>query len=853
MSGQPFGRCWCRGGIAALAFCLLAVLLHQPAFAESDPIRVQLRWLHQFQFAGYYAALELGYYREAGLEVTLVEGGPGRNPIEEVVSGRAQYGAAASEVLLAHLRGQPVKILAVIFQQSPSVFLARKASGINSPQDMLGQRVMMLPGFDDAELLAMFMKEGVKLEKIHRLPTSYNIEDLILGKTDAFNAYLTNEPYYLESRGVPTTIIRPSTYGIHFYGDSVFTSEREVKDHPERVKAFLQATLRGWQYAMDHPEEIIELILARYHPLKTREHLRYEAATMRELMQPHMIQIGHMNPGRWRHMAETFAELGLVDKDFDLKGLIYDPRAARDITPILWGAGIAVGGFLVVGAVALALAGFNRRLRREVQERTRAEQRLAAMVANVPGVIFQMHIDPSGRRQYTYLSPRAAEFFGMGPEDVVREGALLPWHPEERERVDAEIAAARDTGGSLNLVGRILLPDGELKWVRLTASSSPQENGTSLVTGFILDITKRKLAETEYLANERKIKAMSQAVDDALIMVDSLGKVLFWNPAAERLFGYTAAEAMGMDFHSMAAPDEYRDKIRQGLAEFNRHGRGPVLGTTTEVQARDRHGRVFPVEVTLSAFQVDEEWYAVGTVRDISARKQAEALMVAKEVAEEAAARAELARQEAEAARAQIEVYKGRLELLVEERTEELRASEERSRLLLHSVGEGIFGVDAGGNFTFINPAALAMLGYQEAELMGRPVHAIIHHSRPDGSAYPLENCPMHSAFVQGVAHHVEDDVLWRKDGSSFPVEYTSTPIDQGDRIMGAVITFRDISGRRRAEEELRQYVSDLERFNQLTLGREERMIELKQEINGLLEKMGRARKYRIAEETAPQ
>lgn len=218
------------------------------------------------------------------------------------------------------------------------------------------------------------------------------------------------------------------------------------------------------------------------------------------------------------------------------------------------------------------------------------------------------------------------------------------------------------------------------------------------------------------------------------------------------------------------------------------------------------------------------------------------------EIARERAAALSLA-EDAELARQEIEKYKGRLELLVAERTEELKISEERSRLLLESAGEGIFGVDAQGYLTFINPAALKMLGYAEAEVMAQEVHALIHHSRADGSGYAVEQCPMHASFSNGTTHHIGDEVLWRKDGGAFPVEYSSTPLTKDGRVLGAVITFRDISQRKRGEEEMRQHVEDMERFNRLTLGREERMIELKEEINAMLEKAGQGKKYKIADE----
>jgi PAS domain S-box-containing protein len=120
---------------------------------------------------------------------------------------------------------------------------------------------------------------------------------------------------------------------------------------------------------------------------------------------------------------------------------------------------------------------------------------------------------------------------------------------------------------------------------------------------------------------------------------------------------------------------------------------------------------------------------------------------------------------------------------------------------LLASAGEGIYGVDRDGNTTFVNPAALQMTGYEEGELLGQAQHALLHHSRPDGSPYPQEECPIYAAFKNGTVYHVDTEVFWRKDGSSFPVQYTSTPIRnaQGE-LEGAVVTFQDITTRKQHE-----------------------------------------------------
>jgi len=132
-----------------------------------------------------------------------------------------------------------------------------------------------------------------------------------------------------------------------------------------------------------------------------------------------------------------------------------------------------------------------------------------------------------------------------------------------------------------------------------------------------------------------------------------------------------------------------------------------------------------------------------------------------------------------------------------------LTEGEARIHLLMDSTGEGIFGVDTRGIATLINPAATEELGYSRDEILGRPVHSLIHHSRADGSPYPQEECPMARAFTEGAKSHVEDEVLWRKDGTSFPVEYTSMPIRREGELVGSVVVFRDITERREAEERL--------------------------------------------------
>ncbi len=148
--------------------------------------------------------------------------------------------------------------------------------------------------------------------------------------------------------------------------------------------------------------------------------------------------------------------------------------------------------------------------------------------------------------------------------------------------------------------------------------------------------------------------------------------------------------------------------------------------------------------------------------------------------------------------------HRDNLERRVADRTAELMKSEERMRLVLDSAGDGIIGVDAEGRATFVNNAAERMLGYGEGELVGRPIHDFIHHTRADGSPYPAEECPMRAAFTKGAVHRVDDEMLWRKDGSGFRTQYSATPILMDEKVIGAVVVFEDITETREMEERMR-------------------------------------------------
>ena len=569
-----------------VVFCFIGLLLliayASQAFC-ADKVVLQLAWKHQFQFAGYYAALNKGFYRQKGLEVVLIEGGQGRFAREEVLSGRAQYGVAGAELILHRSDGDPFVVLAPIFQHSPSILLAIRGSGISGLQDLAGRRVMLLPGKKDADILAAFLNEGVPLERLQRLNQSYDLNDLVTGRTDAVSAYLTNEPWHLEQIGVMPQIISPQTYGVDFYSDCLFTTEMEVNRHPGRVKRFLEASLLGWGYAMAHPEEIIELLLTEYGLTKSRAHLQYEATAIREIMKPDLIQIGHMNPGRWRHIADTYAKLGMIAPGFSIQGFLYERFLEKNYYWIKWVAGGAVLISLVAGMAALMFFRFTRRLKTEIHERALVEKALVERenlhkdAQRVAGIGHWELARPDGIPKW---SEEIFHIFGLDPEksapSFTDHQQII--HPDDWERLNRSVAEAAGDGTPFDLEFRLLRPDGAYRWMRAIGRSDIAVDGTlRRIFGTAQDITDQKLVEIALAESERQLSTLMSNLPGMAYRCDNFrkGTMAFVSAGCLPLTGYSPKQLMdnrnrAVSYGSLIHPEDRPfvwEKIKQAVAQ----------------------------------------------------------------------------------------------------------------------------------------------------------------------------------------------------------------------------------------------------------------------------------------------
>ncbi len=350
----------------------------------------------------------------------------------------------------------------------------------------------------------------------------------------------------------------------------------------------------------------------------------------------------------------------------------------------------------------------------------------------------------------------------------------------------------------------LTLPDGDgievLKTIRdldpnlpviiVTASTSTEKTVGSLTRGAFAYMTKPyhreelrqtlrraigvkeltvKVAQAEGLLSEseERFRSLVESAADAIVVADGHGTIISWNRSASNLFGYTDAEAIDRPF-TLLMPERYRSHHERELARMEATGEGRVIGSVVELHGLKKDGTEFPIELSLATWKVAAEQFYSGIIRDCSERKRAEA---------------------------------------------SLQQLSHRYSLILNQAGQGIYGLNIQGHTTFANPSAAAMLGYPADELLGRPMHDLLHHSRPDGTTYPKEECPIYTVLCDGVTRRVDDDTFWRKDGTSFSVEYVSTAIVEQGAVTGAVVVFRDITEQREAARAVRE---GQERFRQL-------------------------------------
>lgn len=521
-------------------------------------VTLQLKWQHQFQFAGYYAAQLKGYYKDAGLDVNIVPATPYQKPIDQIIAGRAEFGIGASDLILLRDKGVPVVILASVFQHSPLVLLTLKKDCIQSIHDIVNGTVMIEDG--SAEIIAYLKNEGINLSDFKMVSHSYGVNDLVEGKVDAMTAYVTSEAFLLKELGVDYIAYSPRAVGIDFYSDNLFTTEKVIEENPELVEKFRLASLKGWSYAMHNQEEIIQLIHNQYHSNFSLDALRFEAKQMERLLQIDLIEIGHMNPNRWKQIMNVYKDLGMLRGDVDLSKCLYNQNSTRNNKRFYVIIALTVFLLLLAIFIALRFIRLSQRLKTTIKELRNTQKALnmsdskyQLLIENNPNIIYSL--DTNGC--FTFASTILTTKLGYEISEVLGKNFQFLIHPEDAPNCLALFHKALFYGEPQTAIEyRVKKKTGEWLWNTVSLAPLKDENGEiTLLIGTASDITEKKLVQLALLESEAKHRMLTDLSGDMIVMHRNFEKY-YVNPAVEQTLGYTQVEFLKTGFLDLVHPND---------------------------------------------------------------------------------------------------------------------------------------------------------------------------------------------------------------------------------------------------------------------------------------------------------
>ncbi len=381
----------------AIIFLFIILLLSFPleAFAQDDKldeVTLQLRWDHQFQFAGYYAADWKGFYEDEGIDVNIISAiksdGTILSSTKEVGSGNADFGIGSADILFANDGGADLHILASIFQKSAARYYLKDTTTFNSVTDLTELRVARnVNDLIDIELQAMLMQEGIDPTIVKAYNHQAGMDHLIDESVQVMPGYALGTPYVAELLGVKIKEINPQSYGVDFYGDSLFARGELIDNDPELVERFLRASLKGWEYAINNSEEIIALIIENFGITQDGQDRSefysfnsFQADIVMDLTSYPIVEIGHIHPYRWEKMSDFLYDLDLIENEVNIDDIIFDPiqmeidQANRTRDYLTYG---GLGALAILLVVILWAFFLKRSVRRRTAELVTANKELA--------------------------------------------------------------------------------------------------------------------------------------------------------------------------------------------------------------------------------------------------------------------------------------------------------------------------------------------------------------------------------------------------------------------------------------------------------------------------------------------
>ncbi|MFZ1007213.1 MAG: ABC transporter substrate-binding protein, partial [Candidatus Sulfotelmatobacter sp.] len=291
--------------LGVLIACLIAFSFLRRKPAEfGHHVTVRLKWLHQAQFAGFYAADQLGKYRAKELSVDLLPGGIDTPAIFQVLSGAADYGVTgADQVLLARAEGHPIVAIAVIYRQTPFTLFSRKNPRFTSLASFAGQKVGVKYGTnDETTYRAMLAAANLPESAFKEIGVKYDMTPFFTGDVALWPGYRTNEPLAAKEKGIAVTQFNPEDFGVKMYADVIIASELTIKKRPDITRRFVVATMEGWQSAITNPVQAAGFVKV-YNPDADLSHEKSMMEASIPLIQAGAEPVGLMRPERWQSLV----------------------------------------------------------------------------------------------------------------------------------------------------------------------------------------------------------------------------------------------------------------------------------------------------------------------------------------------------------------------------------------------------------------------------------------------------------------------------------------------------------------------------------------------------------------------
>ncbi|MEW6264318.1 MAG: ABC transporter substrate-binding protein [Thermodesulfobacteriota bacterium] len=700
-------------GFIKLAFSTLvlglAILWTTPA-SGLEKVSLQLRWDHQYQFAGYYVALWQGYYAQEGLEVEIRSAITPEGKIllatKEVAEGRADFGVGAADIIMARDKGADLVVLASIFQQSAARYYARAGTRVSNLSDLTRLKVARNVGdLIDVELQAMLKAEGMNPEKVKAFPHDPTYEHFFTGQVDVAPAYNLALPYVAEKRGIGLLTIKPSDYGINFYGDSLFSTWRLLNAKPDLVTRFTRASLMGWRYALNHPGPVIDRLVHELSRSIKIDDLagfnRFQFEKVKALTLFPEVQVGHLNPDRWLKMHEHLKNLGLVTRDLNPRELIYDPewrqlQEEKEYAHNLVMALVLVSVVMVMALSGMVLLSLSMRKRRRAEAALRASEERNRQIVEA--------IDTIGDGLLIVDDKKNIRFMNQ---------VMINWYGDQTGKICYEVLAEFETVCPYCQLDKVIENKEAIRYEVTTSNGLVLDiaatpfrllDGAAARLEIIRDVTKRK-------RNERNLARINSALLE--LGPDEVENINHLTALTGELLGGTTAcysRREGEDLRLVG--------IWNGPEEMNQGATIPGPGTACHAVIHNPNEELYLIE------NLDQTSYGrtnpgplaemktyVGQAVKAGGRKIGSLCLFFKDEYRFGPEERELIGIIASAIGAEEERLRAR---------EELTRSEEKYRLLVENMHDGLVMTNPDNIVIYANKRFGEMLGYPNEAILGR-------------------------------------------------------------------------------------------------------------------------------------